>query len=324
MTIQKRDAKHLVGHARRRCGRVLQRLRARRPSRPWIDPPLPMPSGVDEAVARKLVASVSVDGAPPAELEGYWREAFGRFLRTWDLAQHLNGKALELGANPYFLTVLMHEFSQFELTLANYFGPRPEDTTTQRVTFESVHGQNEALELTSYLFDAERDTFPFEEAAFDVVFFCEILEHMTEHPLATLRQINRVLTPGGHMILTTPNVARLENVARMVLGENLYDPYSGYGPTGRHNREYNCHELTALLRYAGFEVELMFTADSHPPLPHYAAIAGGVPGIGADRARDLGQYIFCRARKVGEGRALRPSFLYRSYPAGEIEDIAGA
>lgn len=303
--------------------RLRQRIQARSSSVTWVDPPLPLPPGVDEATALRLVSSVSVDGAPPAELEGYWREAFGRFLRTWDLARDLRGTALELGANPYFLTVLMHEFSPFDLTLANYFGPRPDATTTQHVTFESVRGGRQTLSLSSHLFDAERDVFPFETDSFDVVFFCEILEHMTEDPLATLRQINRVLTAEGHMILTTPNVARLENVARMVLGENIYDPYSGYGPTGRHNREYNCHELTALLRYAGFEVELMFTADSHPPLSHYASITGRVPGIGPARAQDLGQYIFCRARKIGQGRPLRPSFLYRSYPDGEIEAVAG-
>ncbi len=270
-----------------------------------------------------LISSVAVAGAPAEELSGYWREAFGRFLRTWDLARDLRGTALELGANPYFLTVLLKEYSPLEMTLANYFGPDRDAETTQRVTYRDKRGDSQTLELTSRLFDAEHDSFPFDAGAFDVVFLCEIIEHMTEDPLATLREINRILAPAGHLILTTPNVARLDNVARMVLGENIYDPYSGYGPTGRHNREYNCHELSALLRYAGFEVEVLFTADSHPASAHYASIAANVAGIGEARSRDLGQYIFCRARLIDNGRALRPSFLYRSYPPGQIEDSRG-
>ncbi len=36
-------------------------------------------------------------------------------------------------------------------------------------------------------------------------------------------------------------VSRLENVCRMIAGVNIYDPYSGYRPYGRHNRENNKH-----------------------------------------------------------------------------------
>ena len=42
----------------------------------------------------------------------------------------------------------------------------------------------------------------------------------------------RVLKPLGAMILTNPNVVRLENVAKLMSGANVYDAYSGYGPYG--------------------------------------------------------------------------------------------
>jgi hypothetical protein len=58
-------------------------------------------------------------------------------------------------------------------------------------------------------------------------------------------------------------VSRLENVAKMIAGANIYDPYSGCRPYGRHNREYNKHELYLLLNYLGFTIDAMFTADVH-------------------------------------------------------------
>jgi SAM-dependent methyltransferase len=99
---------------------------------------------------------------------------------------------------------------------------------------------------------------------FDVVLFCEILDHLLVDPVAALREIHRVLRPGGTLVLTTPNVARLESVARLLAGANIYDPYSGHGPYGRHNREYTMSELEQLLIAAGFVVDSAFSADVHP------------------------------------------------------------
>jgi len=138
-------------------------------------------------------------------------------------------------------------------------------------------------------------------------------------PVKVLREIRRVLTPGGRLILTTPNVSRLENVARMISGGNIYDPYSGYGPYGRHNREYNRHELGLLLPYLGFEIEDMFTADVHENRAEKFLPLGRFANLVKYRQEDLGQYIFCRARIVGKDRGKRPAFLYRSYPENELD-----
>jgi SAM-dependent methyltransferase len=51
---------------------------------------------------------------------------------------------------------------------------------------------------------------PYPDAAFDLVILCEVAEHLpTEIPVVA--EIGRVLAPGGHLVLSTPNVARLHS-----------------------------------------------------------------------------------------------------------------
>src|SRR5207302_6079645 len=129
---------------------------------------------------------------------------------------------------------------------------------------------------------------------FDAVLFCEVLEHLLEDPFRPLREIQRVLKRGGALILTTPNATRLENVARLLAGENIYDPYSAYGPYGRHNREYTLKELRRLLTHAGFTVQTAFSADVHENHANlFFPVSKLVPLLG--RNEDLGQYLFVKA-----------------------------
>src|SRR6266851_3802374 len=56
------------------------------------------------------------------------------------------------------------------------------------------------------LVDADlNQTFPFEDATFDVAMAVEILEHL-ENPRSFLRELARVLKPGGRAIVSTPNL----------------------------------------------------------------------------------------------------------------------
>ena len=159
------------------------------------------------------------------------------------------------------------------------------------------------------------DEIPYQET-FDVILFCEVLEHLIVDPMEALRRIKDKLAPGGTLILTTPNVNRLENISKMLCGSNIYDPYSGYGVYGRHNREYNKHELMLLMEQCGFDVEIMYTSDVHenhaPDFldpDKYKSIIFNIK----NRELDLGQYIFARASNSGEFRPGKPEYLYRSY-----------
>jgi SAM-dependent methyltransferase len=288
-------------------------------------PDVQLPEDVDESSLRSFLESVQVRGAPPDELRTYCREDFWRFVRTYNLVSGFEGTCLELGANPYFTTMLLREFSNLHLVIANYFGgPRRfgEDGRTMKQTVgytDFKSGRRVEKTFTSAIFDIESERFPFADGEFDVVLCCEILEHLTTDPLAALREIKRVLRRDGVLVMTTPNVNRLENVVKMVAGVNIYDPYSGYGPHGRHNREYNKHELNLLLTHLGFELDCLESADVKENSPQDHLDWEPLVPLLRHRERDLGQYLFVRAYNRGQAAEKRPSFLFRSYPASEID-----
>lgn len=285
-----------------------------------LTPPLPLPEGVSERQLFDFVTSVRVQDAPEAEMRAYGTHDFRRFVYTWGMTRDVKGKCLELGGNPYFTTMLLKKFSDFDISLANYFGLEKNGEYTQSVDYRELgSGEAKSEHFTFQHFNVENDNFPYADNEFDLVIFAEIIEHLLNDPCKVLREIKRVLKPNGTLILTTPNVARLENVTRLISGANIYDPYSGYGPYGRHNREYNRHELDQLLRFEGYEPVHCFTADVHANhAPSFCPVEK-IADLLKFRENDLGQYIFVKAlAKVGEPKTHRPDWLYRSYPEGEL------
>jgi len=283
-------------------------------------PDLPLLGGASREELFKFVTSICVEDAPADEMFNYASQDFERFLRTVGLLDGLTGKCLELGANPYFTTLLIKEFTNLEPTAANFFNADFAAQGVQKLRFKKMDtGADETIALSFDHFNVEEAHFPYETGSFDVVIFAEIIEHLLTDPCAVLREIKRVLKPNGHMILTTPNVARLENVAKILSGANIYDPYSGYGAYGRHNREYNQHELYELLTHEGFEPEIMYSADVHDNMAGGYWESAELERLLAYRADGLGQYLFTRSKAKLASPTRRPRWLYRSYPEDQLD-----
>jgi ubiquinone/menaquinone biosynthesis C-methylase UbiE len=85
---------------------------------------------------------------------------------------------------------------------------------------------------------------PFADASFQAVFAGELIEHLVD-PAQGLAEFQRVLQPGGVLILTTPNRLRLANVA-----DGSERPYSP-----DHLSELSYDELRRMLPEQGFAVE---------------------------------------------------------------------
>jgi SAM-dependent methyltransferase len=291
--------------ARRRVGETQLAAPA---ERTW-----PLPDGWTEREIATLMRTFSIGEGDPGHLAAYADDSLGRFLHTWGLVRDLRGRALELGANPYFTTWLLRRFTSLHLTLANYFGEEFL-AREQLLSYVDKDGEvaNEKFSFDS--FNLEKDPFPYPDGEFDVVLFCEIIEHLLVDPLHALRQIHRVTAPDGILIVTTPNVARLGNVLSIVEGGNIYDPYSGHGPYGRHNREFTLDELVRLLRFAGFDAEHAFTANAHHENYESRRFFAGTMALVNFRNADLGQYLFVAARRRVDSGEGFPRWLYRSHP----------
>ena len=71
----------------------------------------------------------------------------------------------------------------------------------------AVSAEGERFECDIDLFDAEKDVFPYPDGHFSTVLCCELIEHLFADPMHMMGEINRILKPGGHLVLTTPNIA---------------------------------------------------------------------------------------------------------------------
>ncbi len=102
------------------------------------------------------------------------------------------------------------------------------------------------------------------EATFDVVVAPEVIEHL-ENPRFMLREIFRILRPGGTAIVTTPNNESWRSlIALLVRGH-----FTEFGESG-----YPAH-ITALLRK---DLTRIFQEASFPAPDFRFTDCGGVPG----------------------------------------------
>jgi len=190
----------------------------------------------------------------PAEAEQYLYDSWERIQVVLQFLQTLQTKGvrqiLELGANPYFLTLLIQKRFDFDLELANFFGDAGE---IQERTHE-VESNGTRTVFPYKHFNAETDHFPYPDSSFDCVIFCEILEHLVLSADFPMMEIHRVLRPGGYVILTTPNAVRLANLISLLKGKNIFPSYSSHGVYGRHTREYTRSEVEDLLKRHSFRV----------------------------------------------------------------------
>jgi SAM-dependent methyltransferase len=272
--------------------------------RVWLSPRL----GPSELELKDYLSHSIIDPVAESELRGYLETSFRRLLLTLSLVPEGRGAILELGANPYFFTLLLKRYRGYDVHLANYFGHGKEGLQEVR---NEKYGELHRLHYKE--FNVEEDKFPYESDTFDGVMFCELLEHLIQDPIGTFAEIHRILKPGGWLVLTTPNALRRHNLIGLLRGQNLYDPYSGYGPYGRHNREYTAPELDELLRESGFVVEQLKTRDLHPDnlLSRFLALLLGPLS---------GYNLFCRARKGAQFRWHYPPWLFRSgHPRRRVE-----
>ncbi|MEU6058805.1 methyltransferase domain-containing protein [Streptomyces sp. NPDC047097] len=100
---------------------------------------------------------------------------------------------------------------------------------------------------------------PLADGCADAVLFSEVIEHLVD-PDAALDELRRVLRPGGHLMLSTPNLAAWYNRALLLAGvQPVFSEVSLRAVHGRPGREvvghlrlYTARALRSFLQAAGF------------------------------------------------------------------------
>lgn len=112
-----------------------------------------------------------------------------------------------------------------------------------------------------YTVRGELTALPLRSASADAVLFSEVIEHLVD-PDTALAEIHRVLRPGGHLMLSTPNLAAWYNRALLLAGvQPVFSEVSLRAIHGRpgkevvgHLRLYTPRALREFVTAAGFEV----------------------------------------------------------------------
>ncbi|MET9898148.1 methyltransferase domain-containing protein [Streptomyces sp. NPDC006446] len=111
---------------------------------------------------------------------------------------------------------------------------------------------------------------PFAEETADAVLFSEVVEHLVD-PDGALDEIRRVLRPGGHLMLSTPNLAAWYNRGLLLAGvQPVFSEVSLRAVHGRPGREvvghlrlYTARALREFVTASGFEVVRLAGAPFH-------------------------------------------------------------
>ena len=151
----------------------------------------------------------------------------------------------------------------------------------------------------------------FAEASFDLVTLFHVLEHVSD-PQGLMREVHRVLKPGGYMLIMLPNVESLE---LKLFGRN-WQPLE----IPRHLLHFSKSTVLRLLRQTGFEVvELAYLIEAATidaslrnrfDLPRHAALGFG--WVQVHRACWLASYLLAQ---LGRSAVM---LVYARKPGGAV------
>ncbi len=250
--------------------------------------------------------------AANTEALGYVDTHLTRLVKTLEITPPggAEDRILEMGAYLQITPALRSKLG-YGCVRGCYYGPAGK---IDRRSATSTEGESFDCEID--LFNAEKDPFPYPDGHFATVLCCELIEHLTEDPMHLMSEINRIVKPGGHLVLTTPNIGSLRGIAAILEGYHpgVFTAYIRPRADGeveaRHNREYAPKEIERLLLNSGFTVTLLETGPfRQTPRPEEGWVLNLLERF--DLPKDLrGDDIYAVGRKTGAVRERYPDWLY--------------
>lgn len=155
-----------------------------------------------------------------------------------------NLEILEVGPEDYFLAYLLREYFSGKINIDCIEHP---DALKSSVTEKKFSADFKTIYL-----DLEREPAKISKE-YDLVLCCEVIEHLIFSPTFFLFNLYALLKQDGLLLITTDNVNRATNIAKLLSGQNIFyflQPFYCF----RHNREYTLRELKDLLEGVGYKI----------------------------------------------------------------------
>lgn len=188
-------------------------------------------------------------------LEGWLREpgTLSRYLELVPRPLAGEGRLVEIGC---YQPTVGYYFSLGWRDVKGIFKDAGEGTTVD------AYAAADGARVEFLMQDIETAPLPIADGWADAVVMMQVWEHFAVDPMHVLWEINRILKPGGRLILSTPNGACWRYAMRIALGTAAWDglEFTGFS-TNRHNRLYDAAELPVILAQAGFAVTACTTRD---------------------------------------------------------------
>jgi glycosyltransferase involved in cell wall biosynthesis/SAM-dependent methyltransferase len=272
----------------------------------------PVPTEAPEP-ASAIEPEYIVSWSETDDSRGYLRKHITRLSKTLEITPSGDAgkRILEMGSYMQITPALKTKLGYGEVR-GCYYGPLG---TTERKMVESEDG--ELFQCDVDLFDAEKDIFPYPCEHFDTILCCELIEHLPSDPMHMMSEINRILRPGGSLVLTTPNIVSARAITAILQGYHpgffpAYIKPSGPGEEveARHAREYAPREIAYLFRDAGFETALLETGEFlDEPHPEHGWVRHLLEQYGLTQEY-RGDGIYAVGTKRGPVRDRFPAWLY--------------
>lgn len=208
----------------------------------------------------------------------YLRMHADRFARTLGICTHwapdAGARVLDVGRSP--LTGLLagryHSVSSLGFPLAGApDAPYPiaqlDGTQVPHIPFDLTRARH-------------AEEWPDPGTGFDLIVYCETIEHMHIAPEFTLMLLAFLLSPAGKLVVTTPNAVRLGNRLRILAGKNPFERIRFVDHNPGHFREYTREELRDMASASGLRCLSSEVVNLYPRLWKNLFASGPLRALG--------------------------------------------
>jgi len=195
-------------------------------------------SRIQSRLEELLKNEKNITCGPDAERE-YLAQHTNRFKSTLEICKGLfhdpSASILDIGRSPFTELLLTYYSNVFTLG----FDLNADD---------GGHREDILLNTKGHIIfnlDDSKDTtkWPQSLEKFDLITFCETIEHLHTAPEYTIAFLSTLLKPNGKLLITTPNAATLKNRIKLLFGTNPFEQIRLYDKNPGHFREYTLTEM---------------------------------------------------------------------------------